>query len=530
MNPPSPSSARSAAVSRAAAGWLLLVVAAPVLFALFTGNIWEDFFITYRCSLNLVHGNGLVFEAGHRVHAFTSPLGTLLPAGLAALARTDDPETVMWLFRVVSVLALGGAWWLVAPRLGGGLGLAAAACFWAADVKLAAFSTNGMETALLALVVALAWRALLDHRPALAGFALGAALWTRPDGFVYVGALAVAVLVLRGGPAWRFKDWLVMAAVAAAVYTPWFAWAWTYYGSPIPNTVLAKGSHLTLGQAAGLLASYPVRYLFGHSAAHDAFLPPYGFFGPWPAWLPWFGRALALGAAAVAVWPRAPRPARVAGLAFVLGGTYLTITTRAPWYFPGWAVLAYLAIGGGLGAAWAALASRPAVRVALASVAALGLAGQLWLFVAVSVQLRHQQQLIEWGVRAPIGRALQRTAASPRETVFLEPLGYIGFYSGLSMRDTPGLCAPDVVRLRKSGVLAMPALIGSLRPDWVVLRAAEVAAMSPVEMADFQQDYFMAASHDVRPAVNAVAWLPGREFLLNDAYFTVWRRKLPANP
>ena len=141
--------------------------------------------------------------------------------------------------------------------------------------------------------------------------------------------------------------------------------------------------------------------------------------------------------------------------------------------------------------------------------------------------LQAQQRLIEWGLRAPLGRTLKGSARSPHETVFLEPLGYIGFYSDLSMRDTPGLCAPEVVRLRKSGVLSMGALIHALQPDWAVLRAAEYAGLAPAELAELQRDYFLAAAPDQRAAVNAVSWLPGRNFLLNDAFFTVWRRKVP---
>ncbi len=38
----------------------LLAAAAPAVFAFVSGNIWEDFFITYRCSLNLLNGNGRV--------------------------------------------------------------------------------------------------------------------------------------------------------------------------------------------------------------------------------------------------------------------------------------------------------------------------------------------------------------------------------------------------------------------------------------------------------------------------------------
>jgi len=507
--------------------WLALVVLAPAAFAWVTDNIWEDFFITYRCSLNLVQDHGLVFEAGHRVHAFTSPLGTLLPAGLAALAGTGDPALVMGLFRILAVIALGAAWWLALPRLPAA-GAVVLALFWAFDVKVAAFSTNGMETAILILAVMLAWRALVDHRPKLAGVALGAAMWTRPDGFVFVGAIAVAVWLLRAETRWRWRDWLVVAAVAAVLYTPWFVWAWSYYGSPVPNTVLAKGAHVTAGELLQIFVQYPFRFLFGHSAAHDAFLPPYFFFGEWPAWLPWFGHAVALGAAAVAAWPRCPRPARVAGLAFVLGGIYLTLTTRAPWYFPAWAVLAYLALAGGIVTAWRALATRPLARAGVGVGIAALLAAQVWLFVGVTVQLRAQQRIIEWGLRAPIGRTLKQSARSPQETVFLEPLGYIGFFSGLSMRDTPGLCAPEVVQLRKSGVLTMGALIDRLQPDWAVLRASEIVAMAPEERARLEQRYFLAATHDVRPQVDAIAWLPGREFLLHDAYFTVWHRKAPA--
>ena len=184
-------------------------------------------------------------------------------------------------------------------------------------------------------------------------------------------------------------------------------------------------------------------------------------------------------------------------------------------------------MAGGIGTAWDLLRPRPVWRWVVAVFAGSLVAAQAWLFVAVTVQLRTQQRVIEWGVRAPIGRSLKNSALSPHETVFLEPLGYIGFFSNLSMRDTPGLCAPDVVKLRKAGVLSMGALVTALKPDWAVLRASEVVAMAPADHANLERDYFLAATHDVRPAVNAIAWLPGREFLLMDAYYTIWRRKSP---
>jgi len=508
-------------------GWMLVALcgAAPAVFAAVTGNIWEDFFITYRCSLNLMHGDGLVFEAGRRLHVFTSPLGVLLPAGLGKLLGTDDPLAVMNAFRLVSCLALAGAWALAARRLGGAMTTAVAAGFWIMDAKLAAYSTNGMETALLVLFVLMAWRALIDGRMNLAGVALGGAMWTRPDGFVFVGAVAAGVWLFSAGmrPGWR--GWLRMGLIAGLIYAPWFIWAWLYYGTPVPNTIQAKGTHLFSLDSLQALATYPFRYVFGHCTAHDAFLPPYFFFGGWPAQLWWFGKALALAAAGVAAWPRCARPARAAGFAFVLGGAYLTATTRAPWYFPAWQVLAYIAIGGGVAAVAGLSWVRGLVSWGFFGTVAALIFVQAWLFVAVSVELREQQRLIEWGLRAPLGRLLASAAKSPRDTVFLEPLGYIGFYSGLAMRDTPGLCAPEVIALRKGGLFSMSGLAIALRADWLVLRGMEYLRLNESERAELDHDYSLWMVADKRPQIEAVAWLPGRDFLLYDSYYTVWRRR-----
>jgi hypothetical protein len=152
---------------------------------------------------------------------------------------------------------------------------------------------------------------------------------------------------------------------------------------------------------------------------------------------------------------------------------------------------------------------------------------QAWLYVAVSVQLREQQRLIEWGLRAPLGKIMAGAARSPHDTVFLEPLGYIGFYSGLAMRDTPGLCAPEVIALRKAGTLSMSGLASALQTDWVVLRGIEYLRFSEAERAELDQSYRLWLVVDKQAEVESVPWLPGRDLLLFDSYFTVWRRKVP---
>src|SRR3990170_2242051 len=79
-----------------------IVALIPMLFALYTNNAWEDWYITYRASKNLALGHGLVFTPGERVHSFTSPIGTLIPALLAFLTRAANDDLVLWLYRAIS--------------------------------------------------------------------------------------------------------------------------------------------------------------------------------------------------------------------------------------------------------------------------------------------------------------------------------------------------------------------------------------------------------------------------------------------
>ncbi|MDI1319693.1 MAG: hypothetical protein PSW75_05790, partial [bacterium] len=87
-------------------------LAAPLLFALASREVWEDYFITYRSSRHLAGGHGLVYQVGEAVHTFTSPLGVLLPA--LGYVFTGSDGGALWFLRIVSALALAGTALLVA--------------------------------------------------------------------------------------------------------------------------------------------------------------------------------------------------------------------------------------------------------------------------------------------------------------------------------------------------------------------------------------------------------------------------------
>lgn len=538
MDHPAPTPSAGPAL-RAGAAFPLIAggVAAIVAlgFAAYTGHIWEDYFITFRSSWNLANGHGLVYQPGERVHSFTSPLGVLLPASFAWAG--GDEVAALWGLRVVSALALAAAVGLAVRQFrrdelvawaGGGIALA-----WALDPKLVDFAINGMETALMVAGVVATWHAFVSGAR-LWPCALGCAWlqWTRPDGWVFFAAIAVAWVLLGAHGSWRTRAAVALRAAGAAVvlYLPWLGYAWVYYGSPIPHTILAKlPTHPPL-ELAGRLASFPWRLVFGHVRLHEIFLPTAFYMEGWPRALGSYSWILGVGGALAWLSPRVGKPGRIGSAAFFVGGFYLEYVPGFPWYFPAWQVLGLLAWAYVLDAAWRSRPAMPwfrawpqaAVRVGAAVLVLLQaatLAGSAW-------QMRWQQALVENGHRREIGRWLAQHA-SEGDRVFLECLGYIGYYSRLKMLDCPGLAAPEVVARRRAGDTTFARIIRALDPDWLVLRPGEALGVYE-EIPELRERYRFARLFDVRASIDAIRILPGRGYLEYDAVFVVYRREARA--
>lgn len=514
------------------------VAALVLLFAAATGHAWEDFFITFRSSLHLAQGDGMVYQTGERVHSFTSPLGTLLPALFAAGGGADPAAQALWLFRIFSAVALGGAAALLVTegRRGGAFGPAVATgCgLLALDPKIIDFSGNGMESAWMVLFALLTWGALL-RRTSLFALAAGYAglQWTRPDGFVLCLALTVAWLVFgRARDSTALRDDVARVTRAALLgvllYVPWLLGAWAYFGSPVPHTILAKSGLEVHSAPVAALLLYPWRLLFGQVALHDLFMPSYFYLGGWPVFVPWLARVLAVPAALAWCLPAVRRGGRVASAAVFLGGFYLELIPRSPWYYPVWQALACVSWAWLLDAAWRPPVSASPARFLLVRItritAAILLFFQAGLLVAVGWQMRVQQRLIEDGHRRELGLWL-KAHASPGDRVYLEPLGYIGYYSGLKMLDFPGLASPEVVAARRDGLIGHAQIIRRLRPQWLVLRPDQVGTVQQADTNLLGEDYQLVQTFDVRSAVNTVPLLPGRGYAQFDAVYHVFKRR-----
>jgi hypothetical protein len=533
----------------------VLVAALALLFAAVTHHVWEDYYITYRPSKNLVEGHGLVFQPGERVHTFTSPVNVLLPAVFALVTGNRSDDLVLWLYRLASAAALGGTAVLIlgaVQRAGLGSGaravLVALLCL---DLKTVDFAMNGQEAGFMVFFMALAVDALTGapRRPILRlALAFAGLMWTRPDGFIYASALVLAAwLFSRDGVFAGFRGLRPLAAatsLGAALYLPWFVWAWSYYGTPVPHTVLAKRAleqTQTIASLAAAVADFPRRVVEGTASTSLTFLPLYMDRGGWDQRFTYpFNVAVGILCTFYWVWPRGRRLGRLASLAFMACHVYLTVVVpyAFPWYLPTSTLLALVVLAVAFQdsldlARRLELRSRvlaSAIRVSSTLAGTIVLAFMAAFYAGSVREIRVQQRLIEDGNRKQIGLFLKQNARTPLDTVFLEPLGYIGFFSGLKMYDFPGLASPEVVaaRWRLNTNLWAP-LIRELRPDWLVLRPGEMYHILRTD-SKLLADYATVRVFDQRAAIAREKWLPGRPYLAYDSQFWVLRRRITSTP
>lgn len=539
---------RARALLRQPSFWVFVsVCVAAAAFALYTDHVWEDFYITYRSSKHLATGDGLVHNVGQRLHSFTSPVGVLLPALASLLTFNSSDTAALWIFRAMSIAALGLAAVLLfdtTRRLAFPL---VASCLLAAclatDAKTVDFSINGMETAFVLAAFAYAFWATFGggrRRWLHLGLAWGGLMWARPDGFVAISLLTVSV--------WLFNDpvrtgltrrqWIPVllraAGVATVVYLPWFAFAWLYYGTPVPHTITAKsllaGAKTLTGFRDSVLG-FPLLVDAPYGSIDAVFAPAQSFFGGWPE----FPRGVARVVAAICagLWLVGPlhRHLRALSLTFFGLCAYLNYFPPFPsaWYLSLPSTVAFIVLAGTIGQLLEAARKIPAPWLARAGQAtvvafAVGFVGQgCWFTVHAARQLQAQQAIIETGLRRPIGEWLRDNAA-PGDTVFMEPLGYIGFFSGLRTYDFPGLSSPEVVASIERVGTKFDALIRDLRPTWLVLRPRELAEIHQRDPDLLRRDYRPAKAFDRRKDVEELH-VYGIDYLRYDAAFMVFQRR-----
>lgn len=228
---------------------LLALVVATIVLRLWAGPLMiDDAYITFRYAHNLASGTGAIYNPGEFVLGTSTPLfmlvlglgvrlGVLPEVGAFVLGLVGDVgTTVTW-------CALGAA--VKRFEIGFLTGLCVAVFH---PIRLAA--NSGMETALYGGLVTGSFTLFSLRRSGWALVGASACALTRPEGFLVPLALLTGVF-------WE-REWRRRLALACLPIAAWGLFSAFYFGSVVPNSVVAK------------VAIYPAYPQFWHNAADMA--------------------------------------------------------------------------------------------------------------------------------------------------------------------------------------------------------------------------------------------------------------------
>ncbi len=475
----------------------------------YSGRTWEDALITVLHSENFAGGLGLTHHhpGWPPVHGFTSPLSVLIPLPADVL----HPGWGLALLKLVSALVSIPTVLLAAAvalhhtlrvdiRL-----VYLLASYLAFEHHQVLWGMAGMETQVAVFSLFLVMYCAQRPRAGTLGAAMALCVYARPDFAIFL--LFVALYLWLTDKSMLFRS----LAVSLALYTPWVLFTTFYYGSPVPNTIVAKGLGYPLWTKTTALFSHEAAAIIWQRVYDFIFLPLGPSFGGHGTgflkfadggWISRISVLVILAGAAAALRgfhkfyliPLGSLAAYSAYYVFLVHGIF-------GWYLVPFSAVNCLLLVLALGALLRALA--PPRRAA--AVARLACAGYVLPFLLVLPTTfraeRDIQRYVETPVRIAVGKYLFEHR-KPGDRVGCEPLGYIGYYSRMPVLDYPGLASPEVTGFlrRYRGQPWIDHMLNHFRPEWIALRPHEYQSLAGYpHMGFLQSDYVVVKTFQADP-------------------------------
>ena len=443
------------------------------MWKLTTHFTYEDAFITFRFARNLANGLGFVYNANERIYGTTTPFFAII---LAVWSKVF-PELIVFaasLFGLLSGLVSIVLVWRLLDEiqisrteslLAIGV-LVLSDKFWIHDM-------GGMETPLVICAMMASYFMLVRNRSTWAGISAGILLWIRIDGVFWLCILVLVAWIIRR----KFPLNFILPAIL--VYLPWLVFASLYFGSPIPYTISAK------------LVAY---YNTGMPSVLSRILTLVSWLRPLS--LPNLSPSLVLCVAVVTLL------FSITGSVAYCRQKWLMVLpvfcleeivrlvvmgeTFEPRYFMPffWGIM--ILFGLGVHTVWGTFSRRfhPKPMLGFSAIAVyIGIS--LWFSVQMARLTKDTQVFVYDSSLEQMGLWLEKNTPAS-STIFLEPLGYVGFYSRRHMIDEVGLVSPQVVVLKEEGYSTF-ALITSLDPDYSVLHCDDAMRASDVFLARYSK-------------------------------------------
>ena len=497
------------------AGFIALALVTRLTFWFYTGRVWEDALITITAARNVWEGFGLTHHASEPyVQSFTSPISVLIPilgewfyAGLLALRLSSLVASVATIYFAYRIGVLLGFRWIAQVFV---------LMYLACDQLQIFFGMAGMETQVVTAIAVATLYFYLNRSWWKLGVACGCAALSRPEFVMFLlPPVGIALLFFHR------RAILKVAIPALALALPWYLFATLYYGSPVPNTIVAKSWSYQIGLFS---ASWKEMWGFTVRSWRD-YAPFKEFWLSYEAPLPDLALkmivalVLLLFLGGLVLSARRKSGLVIAGVAFIGFVAYRNSTilnSYYMWYLPPFTALFFIVAGYGL----SELAGKARPAIVLGMILALSFA----LHLPFSMPLdKKVQETIEAAVRERTGYTLAGMMKNPDDTVVLEPLGFMGLAAfNKTVYDFPGLGSKVAARATKN--LSPPrvaGLVDALQPTYAVLRPNEFGDL----MRRFPQT---AARYEVAARMRAAPGLTlrnmGYAYRLSDNDFRILRR------
>lgn len=381
---------------------------ARIGFLAYTNYTAEDAYITFQFSRNIAAGNGFAINRGEPVFGTTTPLLALILS--VWLLFSSDVVTGS---RVIAILAVASGLAFLYLAIKNKYAALVAMAAIGLSIKLIIEDMQGMEFALLFAFAMGSLYGIASSKPSLSGIMAGMILWTRIDAVVWVVSLLIGWTMLNRRHAWRF------VLLASVIYLPWLVFAFLYFGSPIPMTIIAK----------------EVAYGANKPPLPEQFMTIVRYIG-WPLIL-----AALLSVSSVIKH----KSLFVLPIFIVLEALRLALSGSTFFfrYFYLLEVTFYLMATLGL----SYLVSRLKLNVAVVLIIVVIIS----TFGVQGIQKYKDLQDNRHTTLRNMGTWLNITSV-PQATILLEPLGYVGWYANRTVIDEVGLVTPRVIYLKQHGV------------------------------------------------------------------------------
>lgn len=455
----------------------LCAVLIRIIFFFYVDRTWEDALITVLHAENFRNGLGLThFHNGQPpVHGFTSPLSVLIPL----LGEFIHPKFGIILIKIVSILSSAVAvFYCYAicrhPKINiAQLFALVASMYVAFEYQQILWGMSGLETQIVVTILLISMYYLIDYRPDKnypLGITLGFCMLARPDMLFW--CIIAGFCVLAKNP----KSFLKVFGWAFLIYLPWLIFTVFYYGSVIPNTIIAK----TLGYGSAPMSHS--WYIFPRVCMriHYIFLTlAPGFSGYGTACQKLFNGffiinsiLLLSGIGSINVIFKKRDAIGIVGFFIVYSLYYFFfVVIIFGWYLPPINAVAIVLAALGLDT----LSKYFKYKFFYWLLCFLGIIYILILIYFLPLFFKTDKDIqiyIDNGVRKNVGLYLNQVMKKS-DTVALEPLGYSSYYSRRDIYDTPGLCNKRVVEYYKALSIYdrnLYNIIQHFYPNYTVLR------------------------------------------------------------